>query len=149
MTLDHLHSTIQWLEKEIQIQEAKARIVLDQLIIKKSCKCLQQHFQLNQQNLDHWQQKFTPPHSPTSLVSFFQYPQPEPSPPPLPVLSSLRTQLNPIIINNESDEEFPMRESGSERVTRIVDDRDEPFYIHDLELSNVWIRGSWNLWMQG
>ena len=126
MTLDHLHSTIQWLEKEIQIQ-AKATIVLNQLIKEKSCKQLHQHFWLNQQNLDHQQQKFTPPCSPTSSISSFQYPEPEPSPPPLPILPPLETQLNPIIIDDQSDKEFPMRESGSGWIARIVDNRDEPF----------------------
>ena len=126
MTLDHLHSTIQQLEKEIQIQEAKVTIVLNQLIKEKSCKHLQQHFWLNQQNLDHWQWKFTPPCSPTSLIPSFQYPKPKPSP-PLPVLSPLGTWLNPIIIDDESDEEFLVRKSGSEKITRTVDDRDKLF----------------------
>ena len=115
--------------KEIGIQEAKATIVLDQLIKEKSCKWHCQHFWLNQKNLNHWQWKFTPPLSPTSLISFVQYPELEPSPPPLPVLSPLGTQLNPIIVDNESDKEFPMRESGCGEIARIVDDWDEPFNL--------------------
>ena len=125
MILDHLHSTIWWMEQEIQIQKAKATIILNQLIKEKSCKWLHQHFWQNQQNLDHWQQKFTPPLSPTSSISCFQYPEPEPSPPPLLVLSPLGTWLNPIVIDDNSNEEFPMRKSRSGQVARIVDDWDK------------------------
>ena len=128
MTLDHLHSTIQCMEWEIWIQEAKATIILDQLIKEKSCKWLQQHFWQNLPNPDCSQRKFTPPISPTSLSSSFQYPKSESSPKPLPIPPPLGTWLNPIIINdNNSDEEFPMRESGSGQIMRIVDDWDEPF----------------------
>ena len=148
MTLDHLHTTIQWLEKEIQIQEAKATIVLDQLIKEKFCKHLHQHFWLNQQNLNHWQQKFTPLLSPMSSISSFQYPEPEPSPPPLPVLPPLGTWLNPIIVDDDSNKEFLMREGRSGQIARIVDDWDK-LSNAILNCQMWWVDDPFLLRMQG
>ena len=113
------------MEQEIWVQKAKATIILNQLIKWKSCKQLCQHFWQNPLNPNYKQRNFTSLISPTTFSSSFQYPKPEPSPPPLLILPPLGTWLNPIVIDDNSDEKFLMRESRSRWVARVVDDQDE------------------------
>ena len=121
LTIDHLHSTIWWMEHEIWKQKAKATMLFDDVLTMKKSRRLQMHFQKN-----HSGRARQVSSEPLPVLPPFQSPSPPPPPVPIPgtpenpIDVDVGTRESPIKIednpepvtgqrSNESDEEFPFR----------------------------------------
>src|ERR1700734_2559422 len=101
-TIEHIRSTVRSLEKEIRRQEAKAAILLDQLIKEKLSKRLRRYLRRTDDPFINYSstRKHTPPISPPSSLS--STPMHHHSPEPLPIPPPKGTRDDPIIITDEN-----------------------------------------------
>jgi hypothetical protein len=107
MMVDHIHSTIRHLEREIKRQRYRGILLVDHIIKDKKLKKLRWYFNQNRtiklQNKRY--RKHTPPMSPNSSSSSSNYQSISPEPLPIPPPGSAS---NPIVISDDN-EEFPTR----------------------------------------
>ena len=121
LTIDHLHSTIQWMEHEIRKQKAKAAMLFNDILTMKKSQQLWMHFQKNHSGRA---RQVSP--KPLPILPPFQSPSLPPPPVPIPgtpedpINVDAGTKESPIEIednpepitkwkDDESDEEFPFQ----------------------------------------
>src|ERR1700734_103895 len=121
-TIDHIHSTIRRMEREIRLQKIKATALLNDLIEDESSKRLRRYLRKDRP-IPTREQKLTPP--PSTILSSSPSPS-KPSPPPIP---TPKRSPKPLPIPP------PQSQSGSWKYPIIISDDEEEFPTRDLRRS--------------